>query len=127
MAGGNHSWLGETIPEGAEDGILSSMEIANLDLSNTDLVVLSACQTGLGDINTEGVSGIQQAFKLAGVNTLVMSLWEVSDKATSIMMTNLYKNLSKGKNKREAFNAAVQAVKKWDNDPYYWAAFIMLD
>ena len=127
LAGGNHAWLGEDIPEGVEDGIVSAHEIANMNLSATELVVLSACQTGLGEISNDGVSGIQRAFKLAGVKTLVMSLWEVSDKATSIMMKSFYKNLTKGKSKRESFNAAIESVKKWNDNPYYWAAFIMLD
>lgn len=127
LAGGNHAWLGEDIPEGVEDGIVSAHEIANMNLSDTELVVLSACQTGLGEISNEGVSGIQRAFKLAGVKTLVMSLWEVSDEATSIMMKSFYKNLTKGKSKRDSFNAAIQSVKKWNDNPYYWAAFIMLD
>lgn len=127
LAGGNHAWSGKEIPVRAEDGILSAQEIANLNLSNTDLVVLSACQTGLGELSNDGVSGIQRGFKLAGVKTLIMSLWEVNDEATAIMMKNFYKHLTKGKSKKESFNSAIQAVKKWNDDPYYWAAFIMLD
>lgn len=127
LAGGNHVWLGESVSDEAEDGVLTASEISNMNLTNTELLVLSACQTGLGEINSDGVYGIQRAFKLSGVKTIIMSLWEVDDKATSIMMTNFYQNLSKGLHKRDSFDAAVKAVKKWNDDPYYWAAFIMLD
>lgn len=127
MAGGNRAWTGESIPVGVEDGILTAAEIANLDFNSCDLVVLSACETGLGEITDEGVLGLQRAFKNAGVNTIVMSLWEVDDQATSYMMQNFYKYLIKGTGKREAFSLAQEAVRKKYSDPRYWAAFIMLD
>lgn len=127
MSGGNKAWIGETLPEDIEDGILSAAEISNLDFNSCDIVVLSACETGLGEITDEGVFGLQRSFKIAGVNTIIMSLWEVDDQATSYMMQNFYKNLVKGKNKREAFSIAQAAVKKKYSDPRYWAAFIMLD
>ena len=127
MSGGNKAWVGETLPEDIEDGILSAAEISNLDFNSCDIVVLSACETGLGEITDEGVFGLQRSFKIAGVNTIIMSLWEVDDQATSYMMQNFYKNLVKGKNKREAFSIAQAAVKKKYSDPRYWAAFIMLD
>lgn len=126
MTGGQNAWLGKnTDPE--NDGILTAEEISGMYLGNIKLVVLSACQTGLGLTTTEGVTGLQKAFKLAGVQTIVMSLWEVSDMASEILMTNFYKQLSKGKNNREAFDKAVETVRKWNDDPYYWAGFIMLD
>lgn len=127
MSGGQHAWLGEDVPAGIDDGVLTAEEIAGLNLSGTDLLVLSACQTGLGEIGGDGVYGLQRGFKIAGVNTIIMSLWEVSDAATEVLMTKFYSLLAKGKGKREAFDAAVEAVKKEYESPEYWAAFIMLD
>ena len=127
LAGGNKAWRGETIPDGVEDGILTAAEIAPLDLNSCDVVVLSACETGLGEITDEGVFGLQRAFKNAGVNTLIMSLWEVDDRTTSLMMQAFYRNLVKGKTKRDSFKAAQSEVKEKYPDPRYWAAFIMLD
>ena len=127
MSGGQHAWLGEDVPEGIDDGILTAEEIGGLNLSGTDLLVLSACQTGLGEIGGDGVYGLQRGFKIAGVNTIIMSLWEVSDAATEVLMTKFYSLLAKGKSKREAFDAAIEAVKKEYESPEYWAAFIMLD
>ncbi len=127
MSGGQHAWLGESIPNGIDDGILTAEEIAGLNLSGTDLLVLSACQTGLGEIGGDGVYGLQRGFKIAGVNTIIMSLWEVSDAATEVLMTKFYGLLTKGKSKRDAFDAAVEAVKKLYPSPEYWAAFVMLD
>lgn len=127
LSGGNNAWIGGAIPDGIEDGILSAAEISNLDFNSCDIVVLSACETGLGEITDEGVFGLQRSFKIAGVNTIIMSLWEVDDQATSYMMQNFYKNLVRGKTKREAFSMAQAEVKKKYSDPRYWAAFIMLD
>lgn len=127
LAGGQQAWLNEPIPANVEDGILLAEEIATIDLSGTDLVVLSACQTGLGEITSEGVFGLQRAFKKAGVQTLIMSLWRVHDDATSLMMQTFYEHLLSGQTKREAFVFAQQTVKEKYTDPYYWAAFIMLD
>lgn len=127
LAGGNKAWQGEVVPEGVEDGVLTAAEIASLDMNSCDVVVLSACETGLGEITDEGVFGLQRAFKNAGVNTIIMSLWEVDDQATSLMMQTFYSNLVKGKGKRESFAAAQKEVRKKYVDPRYWAAFIMLD
>ena len=127
LAGGNKAWKGEFIPEGVEDGVLTAAEISSLDLNRCDVVVLSACETGLGEITDEGVFGLQRAFKNAGVNTIIMSLWEVDDQATSLMMQTFYSNLVKGKSKRDSFSAAQNKVRKKYTDPRYWAAFIMLD
>lgn len=127
LAGANKAWKGENVPEGVEDGILTAAEIASLDLNSCDVVVLSACETGLGEITDEGVFGLQRAFKNAGVNTIIMSLWEVDDQTTSLMMQTFYRNLVRGKSKRESFTAAQAEVRKKYSDPRYWAAFIMLD
>ncbi len=127
LAGAQLAWDGKPIPNSVEDGILLAEEIAAMDLSGTDLVVLSACETGLGEITSEGVFGLQRAFKKAGVRTLIMSLWRVDDAATSLMMRTFYEHLLASKSKREAFAIAQLAVKSEYKDPYYWASFIMLD
>ena len=90
LSGGQPAWLGEGTSSDREDGVLLSQEIANMDFTQTDLVVLSACETALGDVSPEGVWGLQRAFKQAGVQTLVMSLWQVNDYATSLMMRSFY-------------------------------------
>ena len=115
------------IPEGIEDGILTAKEISRLDFKGLDLVVLSACQTGLGEVTGEGVFGLQRGFKKAGAQTIVMSLWKVSDVATQLLMTEFFKNLTAGQTKRSAFVAAQDAVRQKYPDPKFWAAFIMVD
>jgi CHAT domain-containing protein len=129
FAGAQRAWRGEAIPEGVDDGILLAEEIATMDLSGTDLVVLSACETGLGEITSEGVFGLQRAFKKAGVKTLIMSLWKVDDRATSLFMQTFYRYWLDGKSKHEAFALAQSTVRKHTDfsHPRYWAAFIMLD
>ena len=127
LSGGNRAWQGEKIPEDIEDGVLTAREISRMDLRGTDLVVLSACETGLGEVSGEGVFGLQRSFKQAGVKTLLMSLWEVNDQATRYIMTEFYSNLLSGKDKRTAFLAAKRKCKEKFQFPQYWAAFIMLD
>lgn len=111
----------------ANDGILSAQEISKLNLSNIDLVVLSACETALGDRTLDVVLRLQRAFKLAGVQTIIMSLWKVDDLATSFFMKAFYEGMIKTNSRREAFIYAQKLTKEKFEDPYYWAAFIMLD
>ena len=129
LSGANYAWQNKPLPEGIEDGILTAKEISFMDLRKTDLVVLSACQTALGEITGEGVFGLQRGFKKAGARTIIMSLWPVDDNATLLMMTEFYTNLTKGMSKREAFLAAQNKVKTTPGfeNPRFWAAFIMLD
>ena len=115
------------IPEGVDDGILTAKEISRLDFKGLDLVVLSACQTGLGEITGEGVFGLQRGFKKAGAQTIVMSLWKVSDEATQMLMIEFFKRLTAGETKRAAFLAAQETVRQKYPNPIYWAAFVMVD
>ena len=114
-----------------DDGILTAREISRLDLRGLGLVVLSACETGLGDVSGEGVFGLQRGFKKAGAQTLLMSLWKVDDLATQLLMTEFYRLLTIGNGKRDAFLGAQQHLRTIEggkyNHPEYWAAFIMLD
>lgn len=110
-----------------EDGILTAYEIMNLNFSKLDMVILSACETGTGQISSgEGVYGLQRAFFVAGANTLIMSLWKVDDQATKDLMTNFYKELIKSGDKRAAFIDAQKKVKKKYKSPIYWGAFVMV-
>ena len=128
LAGGNNIWQGKFDLSNVEDGVLTADEISRLDLSDTKLVVLSACETARGKIDpVDGVYGLQRAFKIAGVQTIVMSLWKVQDDATSMLMTQFYKYLTDGIEKHQALWKAMMAVKEKYPDPYYWAGFIMLD
>lgn len=131
LSGCNHTIHHEQIPDGEEDGILTAQEISTLDLRGLDLVVLSACQTGLGDIiSGEGVFGLQRGFKKAGAKTIIMSLWNVNDESTMKMMTSFYHHYLEGMSKEEAFRIAQNELRK-DNSSQQerpdWAAFIMLD
>ena len=132
MSGANHILEDEELPDNVEDGILTAKEIADIDLRGLNLVVLSACQTGLGDISQgEGVFGLQRGFKKAGANSILMSLWEVNDEATQILMTQFYKNLVSGQSKRQSLYSAQKYLREYNNgrfnEPKYWAAFILLD
>lgn len=111
-----------------KDGILTAMEISELDLTNCELVVLSACKTGLGELQGgEGVFGVQRAFKIAGVNKTLVSLWEVPDKETKELFILFYQSLLENKSPSEALKIAQQTMaKKYDN-LYFWAAFILIE
>ena len=139
MAGGNMLKNYDSIPEGIDDGILTAQEIAHTDLRGCDLVVLSACETALGDITNEGVMGLQRGFKKAGANTILMSLWKVDDQASSLLLTKFYENLlSKKMPKIDALKKAQDYVRNYEievegkkekifSDPKFWTSFILLD
>ena len=132
FSGCNHAIHHEPIPDGVEDGILTAQEISTLDLRGLDLVVLSACQTALGDIASgEGVFGLQRGFKKAGAKTILMSIDKVDDEATRILMVEFYNNLMSGKSKYQSLKDAQKYLREYDNrkydNPKYWASFIMLD
>jgi CHAT domain-containing protein len=126
LTGANQSWSNNKPIFRNEDGILTALEISNLDLSNTKLVVMSACQTALGEIKgNEGVFGLQRAFKMAGVEYTIASLWKVPDAETAEMMILFYKNLSENQDIVTAFNTAQKAMRK-KYSPYYWAGFVLM-
>src|SRR5262249_40588340 len=109
------------------DGILTALEASNLNLWGTKLVTLSACETGVGEVrNGEGVYGLRRAFFLAGTETLVMSLWPVSDRVTREMMTAYYTGLKRGQGRGDALRQAELAMlkRKDRRHPFYWASFI---
>jgi len=128
LSGANRVWKGGETIEEMEDGILTAYEIVNMDLRNTDLVVLSACDTGLGEIHSsEGVFGLQRAFRLAGAKAIIMSLRKVDDNATVEFMQLFYKMYLKGKSKHEAFRKVQQKMKKRKYSPEVWAAFVLVE
>ena len=114
MAGANNALMGIEIPENVDNGILTAKEIAGLDLRGMDMVVLSACQTGLGEITGEGVFGLQRGFKKAGAKSLLMSLWKVDDNATQMLMTQFYANLIAGMDKYNALRDAQRVVREYE-------------
>ncbi len=127
LAGANYVWKGGEQTPGQDDGILTAYEVSNMNLYNTKLVVMSACETGLGDIKgSEGVFGLQRAFKMAGVDYIIMSLWKVPDKETTEFMKLLYSNCLSNHSIREAFYLTQTTMRKKYN-PYYWAAFVLVE
>ena len=127
LAGAEDTWTGVQQPEEANDGILTANEVAQMDLNGTQLVTLSACETALGDYSFEGVFGLPRGFKQAGVKSLLVSLWSVNDKSTSLLMSSFYRYWMQGETKQQAFKHAVNDVRKDYPEPFYWAPFVLLD
>jgi CHAT domain-containing protein len=123
LAGANQRRLGDT-----GDGLLTAFEVANLDLHGTELVVLSACDTGLGRIaNGDGVYGLRRALDIAGAESQVMSLWQVNDQATRDLMVDFYKRLISGEGRAASLRAVqlqLRGTRQYAH-PYYWAAFVI--
>ena len=131
LSGSNVSWTGnpqKMVEETGEDGILTAAEISNLDLSKTKLVVLSACETGLGKIEgSEGTFGLKRGFKLAGVEQIIVSLWSVPDKETMELMTLFYKDLSESLDPVKSFEKAQKIMRnKYPTRPDLWAGFVLV-
>jgi CHAT domain-containing protein len=109
------------------DGVLTAYEAQNLDLENTALVILSACETSLGAMDAgEGIYGLQRAFRAAGAASVITSLWKVDDVATKDFMIVFYQEYLKSNNKLAAFNTAQKAIREKYAHPYFWGAFVMM-
>jgi CHAT domain-containing protein len=126
FSGAENTMNGEILAD--DNGWLNSYEASLLNLRGTELVVLSACETGTGDVqNGKGVYGLQRAIRVAGAESLIMSMWEVDDKATQELMTYFYDYwIDKNMTKKDAFNKAQEKIREKYKHPYYWGAFIML-
>jgi len=128
LAGANAAWSGQPTLGNIEDGVATAYEISHLNLSNTKLVVLSACESGLGDIKgSEGVYGLQRAFKVAGADYLLVSLWQVPDKETVEFMDLFYKSWLGGKTIHEAFAKAQKKMRKKYKEVYKWGAWVLVE
>lgn len=126
LSAANNVWNSSYEMKG-EDGVLTALEVTQMNLSSTGLVVLSACETGLGDISgSEGVYGLQRAFKIAGASFIIMSLWQVPDKETVEFMTIFYEKLVKNNNTRTSFHETQKVMQK-KYDPFFWAAFELVE
>ena len=137
LAGANESLKKNKSVFSSNSGIMTAYEVSKMDLFNLDLVILSACQTGLGEIRGDGVFGLQRGFKKAGAKSIMMSLWKVDDDATQLLMSNFYKyyiqttsvhdSLEKAKAVVRNFNGLINGKKRNFSNPKYWAAFVLLD
>lgn len=129
FSGANQIWNGKEVPNDIDDGILTAYEVSNLNLKGTELVVLSACETGLGDVlEGEGVYGLQRAFRLAGVQAMIVSLWKVPDKETVELMEEFYRNKTKGVDQKEAFRKSRNKLRtQYPENPEKWAGFVLVE
>lgn len=116
-----------SLKEGKDEGIVSAEEVMGLKLIGTDLVVLSACETGVGDVQSgEGVFGLKRAFILSGAKAVILSLWSVPSKETKELMTKFYSLMADGKSKANALMQAKLEMKEKKPNPFYWGAFILV-
>jgi len=116
-----------SLEEGSDAGMVSAEKILGLKLKGTDLVVLSACETGVGDVQSgEGVFGLKRAFITSGAKTVVMTLWSIPSKETTELMTDFYTLISEGKSKAEALRQAKLKMAAKMGNPFFWGAFIMV-
>ncbi|MCS6895489.1 MAG: CHAT domain-containing protein, partial [Bacteroidia bacterium] len=116
-------------PLGVDDGRLTAQEASNLNLLGTELVVLSACETGLGEVRGEGLYGLQRAFLEAGARWVIAALWQVDDEATRELMLSFYRNWVKrkrGEKVDEIFNRTLRTFRAKHPEPYYWGAFVVM-
>lgn len=127
FAGANNAFINKVGDTGWDDGILTSKEIFNLNLQNVNLVVLSACKSGLGEVSRDGVYGLQRAFKKAGVKSIVMSLWAIDDSVTQDFMVHFYKGLASGLSKAKALLQEKMLLREKYPHSNDWAAFVLLD
>ncbi len=128
FSGANNAWNGIYAQDVEEDCILTAAEVEKMDLSDTELVVLSACDTGLGDCESiDGVYGLSRAFKIAGAHTIVMTLWKVNDLVTKEFMCEFYAQIKEGLEYHEAFRIAQKKLRLKYQDPLLWAPFVIID
>jgi hypothetical protein len=128
FSGVNHYWTTGKARENEDDGILTGFEISQLDLHRVGLVVLSACETGLGDVtDDEGNLGLQRAFRLAGVSRMLISLWKVPARQTGELLSDFYAAWLRTGSVNEALRSAQQALQKKGYPPYYWAGFVLIE
>jgi CHAT domain-containing protein len=111
--------------DGADDGLLATPEIMRLRL-NADLVVLSACNTGLGNLSGDGVIGVSRAFFAAGAKNVMVSLWTIPDQTTAALMVDFYQALARGRNSALALRQAMLAIRVEHPDPLAWAGFVLM-
>ena len=133
LAGAERTFAGQTNPPGLDDGVLTAYEAMSLNLQGTELVTLSACETGLGDVKAgEGVFGLRRGLEVAGAEAVLMSLWAVPDRETQELMSSFYRQWLAGEEKHQALRKAQldmrQVVKeRYGRDlPYYWGAFVLV-
>lgn len=128
FSGANNAWNGIYAQDVEEDCILTAAEVEKMDLSDTELVVLSACDTGLGDCESiDGVYGLSRAFKIAGAHTIVLTLWKVNDLVTKEFMCEFYGQIKEGLEYHEAFRIAQKKLRLKYQDPLLWAPFVIID
>lgn len=128
LSGGNTEWKGKTLVSDYLGGLLTADDISKLDLSGTELVVMSACGTGQGEVTSEGVYGLQRAFKMAGVKHVIMTLWQVNDYVSKEFMKVFYENLIYRRlDADSALLEAKKSIRDKYKDPYYWAGYVLLD
>lgn len=129
FSGANHLWEGNEPLENIDDGVLTAQEISRLNLSATRLVVLSGCNTGIGGVDyNEGIYGLQRAFRLAGVNSIIASQRKVPDKETKELMVAFYNHLVTGMGTKEAFDNAQKVMRRnYPDNPEKWAYFILIE
>src|SRR5208337_2780554 len=133
LTGANRTLEGRKTPADMDDGVLTAYEATQLNLQGTELVVLSACETGLGESqNGEGVFGLRRALQEAGAETVLMSMWSVPDQETQELMTLFYRRWLGGKDKHEALREAQSELRatvraRYGRDlAYYWGAFVLV-
>jgi CHAT domain-containing protein len=127
MAGANRYWPQDSLATEQDNGISTALEISQMDLGRTQLAVLSACQTGLGTVDgSEGVYGLQRAFRIAGVRHLIMSLWAVPDRETAVFMQTFYNNWTgKGLSIERAFSKTQRYMRR-RYDTSIWGAWVLM-
>ena len=124
-AGFNTAWAGGSLPAAAGDGLVTAAEVAALELRGTELVVLSACETGLGAVmDFQGAYGLRRAFAAAGAQAIIAALWQVSDETTVVLMNELYQRLVAGAGRSQGLRDAQLAVRRSQAHPYFWGAFV---